>query len=306
MSARRTLVATASAKGERLDRFLAAQLADLSRSRLKALIDEGRVRVDGREAAPSHRLKGTESIDVEVPAPQPVALEPEAIPLQVVYQDSSLLVLDKPAGLVVHPGAGNRSGTLVNALLHHVKDLEGIGGELRPGIVHRLDKDTSGLMVVAKTQAALEALQRAFKGREVDKRYQALVAGQPPDAGEFDTLHGRDPKNRLRFTGRLKRGKRAVTRFTVARRFPGAALVEIELLTGRTHQIRMHFAEAGFPLLGDALYGGRKQAKSPFIARQALHASQLAFAHPRTGKRLSFRAPWPADFAQAIARLEQQ
>ena len=293
------------AKGERLDRFVVSQLPELSRARVQQLIEAGRVQVDGRPARASLRLKGSEAIDVEVPAPEPVALQAEAIPLQVVYQDPQLLVVDKPAGLVVHPGAGHRGGTLVNALLHHVKDLAGIGGQLRPGIVHRLDKDTSGLMVVAKTQGALEALQRAFAGREVDKRYQALVAGQPPDRGEFDTLHGRDPRNRLRFSGRVKRGKRALTRFSVSRRFEGAALVEIELLTGRTHQIRMHFAEAGFPLLGDALYGGRKQGRSPFIARQALHASALSFVHPESRKKLSFRSPMPTDFLEAIARLER-
>ncbi len=303
MSGERLLHPGPAARGERLDRFLASQLTGLSRSRLQALIAAGEVRVDGRPARASARLKGTEAISVNVPAPEPVALEPEAIPLSVVYQDKSLLVLDKPAGLVVHPGAGNRSGTLVNALLHHVKDLGGIGGELRPGIVHRLDKDTSGLMVVAKTQPALEALQRAFAGRAVDKRYLALVAGQPPDAGEFDTLHGRDPKNRLRFSSKVKRGKRAVTRFRVLRRFPEAALVEVELFTGRTHQIRMHFAEAGHPLLGDALYGGRRQQRSPYIGRQALHAFSLAFDHPKTGKRVSFRAEEPDDFREAYRRL---
>jgi 23S rRNA pseudouridine1911/1915/1917 synthase len=160
-------------------------------------------------------------------------------------------------------------------------------------------------MVVAKTQAALEALQKAFASRAVDKRYLALVAGQPPDSGEFDTLHGRDPRNRLRFSGKVKRGKRAVTRFTVVRRFKEAALVQIELLTGRTHQIRMHFAEAGFPLIGDALYGGRKQSKSPYIARQALHAAALSFVHPKSGKTVAFKAEPPKDFAQAIVRLSR-
>ncbi len=301
-----TLSAGPDAAGERLDRYLAQKLPELSRARVQALIDAGKVLVEGKPARASLRLHGAEAISVEVPAPEPIELLPEAIPLSVVFQDPQLLVLDKPAGLVVHPGAGNKGGTLVNALLHHVKDLAGIGGELRPGIVHRLDKDTSGLMVVAKTQGALEALQRAFASRAVEKRYLALVAGHPPDTGEFDTLHGRDPRNRLRFSGKVKRGKRAVTRFVVKRRFADAALVEIELLTGRTHQIRMHFAEAGFPLLGDALYGGKKQAKSPWIARQALHAARLAFAHPKTGKPLSFEAPPPADFAQAIVRLSKR
>jgi len=301
-----TLSAGPDAAGERLDRYLASKLPALSRARVQALIDEGKIHVDGKAARASLRLRGAEAIRVEIPAPEPIALLPEAIPLSVVFQDKQLLVLDKPAGLVVHPGAGNKGGTLVNALLHHVKDLAGIGGELRPGIVHRLDKDTSGLMVVAKTQAALEALQKAFASREVDKRYLALVAGQPPDSGQFDTLHGRDPKNRLRFSGKVKRGKRAVTRFTVVRRFKEAALVEIELLTGRTHQIRMHFAEGGFPLLGDALYGGRKQSKSPIIARQALHAARLSFVHPKTGKTVAFTAAPPKDFEQAMARLSKR
>ncbi|MFT3836449.1 MAG: RluA family pseudouridine synthase [Myxococcaceae bacterium] len=300
-----TLSVDPGAAGERLDRYVVSRISELSRARVQALIEAGQVRVDGKAARASHRLRGAETIEVEVPAPEPIELKPEAIPLSVVFQDKHLLVLDKPAGLVVHPGAGNKGGTLVNALLHHVKDLAGIGGELRPGIVHRLDKDTSGLMVVAKTQAALEALQKAFASREVDKRYLALVAGRPADSGEFDTLHGRDPRNRLKFSGRVKRGKQAVTRFAVRRRFAEAALVEIELLTGRTHQIRMHFAEAGFPLLGDALYGGRKQSKSPYIARQALHAASLSFAHPKTGKPLSFKAEPPADFARAISRLSR-
>ncbi len=235
--------------------------------------------------------------------------QPEDLPLRVLHEDRDLVVLDKAAGMVVHPAAGNWSGTLVNALLHRVKDLEGVGGELRPGIVHRLDKDTSGCLVVAKNERALAALQASFKAREVDKRYLALVSGSPPEKAELDTLYGRHPKDRKRFTGRVTTGKRALTRYAVVERFPDAALLEVELLTGRTHQIRVHLAEAGHPLLADGLYGRQRRAKGraleaqEAIGRQALHAWKLAFAHPRTGKRLAFEAPLPADFERALTVL---
>jgi 23S rRNA pseudouridine1911/1915/1917 synthase len=225
----------------------------------------------------------------------------------VVHEDRHVLVLDKAAGMVVHPGAGHTSGTVVNALLHHVKDLRGVGGELRPGIVHRLDKDTSGLLVIAKHDEALRALQAAFKSRAVKKTYLALVAGQPPAEGTFRTLHGRHPRQRQRFTGKVRQGKSAVTHFRVTERFGArAARVEIDLETGRTHQIRVHFSEAGFPLLGDELYGGRRARQPAVISRQALHAWKLSFAHPDTGQALSFTAPVPRDFRQAARALSSQ
>jgi 23S rRNA pseudouridine1911/1915/1917 synthase len=290
-------------RGQRLDAFLAARLSELSRSRLQALIAAGSVLVDGKPARASLRLRGPEVLEVVVPPPEPAEPEAEALPLTVVHQDASLLVVDKAAGMVVHPGAGHRSGTLVNALLHHVGDLQGVGGALRPGLVHRLDKDTSGLLVIAKTDQALRALQAAFQSHQVEKVYLALVFGQPPDAGTFDTLHGRHPTQRVRFSGRVARGKRAVTHFEVARRYQAGARVVVRLETGRTHQIRVHFSEAGHPLLGDPLYGNRVSAKVRVIGRQALHAWRLTFPHPVTGRRLAFEAPEPADLVAAEAQL---
>jgi 23S rRNA pseudouridine1911/1915/1917 synthase len=260
------------------------------------------------------RLRAGTEIVLRVPTPRPVELVAESLDLPVLYDDGDLVVIDKPAGVAVHPGAGISSGTVVHGLLHQVRDLAGIGGELRPGIVHRLDKDTSGCLVVAKTEPALRALQAAFKSRTVEKRYLALVHGAPREAGEFDTAYGRHPKDRKRFSSRLKEGRRAVTRWRVLERGPGVALVEVELLTGRTHQIRAHFADAGFPLLADALYGGRKrEARLPetsplrrasaAIGRQALHAASLAFAHPIRGAPIRCEAPLPADFRSALREL---
>ena len=297
------MVAGPEARGVRLDQFLAQARPELSRARIQALIEAGQVQIGGVRPKASLRLQGTEQIELTVPAPVAAVPQAEDLPLTVLFQDRDIAVLDKAAGMVVHPGAGHAAGTLVNALLHHVKDLKGIGGELRPGIVHRLDKDTSGLLVVAKHDVALRALQAAFKSREVEKTYLALVWGQPPDAGTFRTLHGRHPTRRTRFTGKVKVGKPAVTHFKVSKRFPTAALVEVGLETGRTHQIRVHFAEAGFPLLSDALYGTRSSRRPEVIGRQALHAWRLAFAHPRTGKPLSFTAPPPEDFQVAQRRL---
>jgi len=214
-------------------------------------------------------------------------------------------VLDKAAGMVVHPGAGHASGTLVNALLHHVVDLQGIGGATRPGLVHRLDKDTSGVLVIAKNDRALTALQESFKSREVEKTYLALVYGQPPAEGTFDTLHGRHPTNRLKFTAKVRTGKRAVTHFRVTQRFSLGAQVEVRLETGRTHQIRVHFAEAGFPLFGDSVYGTSSSRRVDVIERQALHALRLTFPHPRTGRSRTFEAPVPVDLELAQVRLTE-
>jgi 23S rRNA pseudouridine1911/1915/1917 synthase len=298
-----SLVAPPSARGERLDRFLAKSAEGLSRARLQALIDAGQVTVDGAPAHKALKLKGGEAIAWQVPAPAVSALLAEDLPLAVVYQDKDLLVVNKAAGMVVHPGAGHATGTLANAVLHRVKDLGGVGGALRPGLVHRLDKDTSGLLVIAKHDAALATLQAAFKAREVEKIYLALVAGRLPAAeGVFRTLHGRHPRNRQKFSSKVKTGKPAVTRWVRLEQFPKAALAQVHLETGRTHQIRVHFCDAGHPLLGDALYGGRKQAEG-VIGRQALHAQVLAFAHPRTGKPLRFEVPPPPDFLQALALL---
>lgn len=294
--------ATEADRGERADRFLSRRVPELSRSRIQALIEAGHITVDAVALKPSHRLRGDEQIRVEVPRAVEAAPQPEALPLKVLHDDADLLVVDKAAGMVVHPGAGHHSGTLVNALLHHVTDLKGVGGELRPGIVHRLDKDTSGVMVVAKHETALQALQRSFASREVEKVYLAIVAGHPPDEGTFHTLHGRHPVHRQRFTGRVRTGKVAITHYRVKQRLAGAALMEITLETGRTHQIRVHFSEAGHPLLADPIYGGRA-ARVEAVPRLALHAHRLAFDHPRTGRRLKVVAALPDDLAAAVRAL---
>jgi len=289
-------------RGERLDRAIASSLPELSRSRVQALLGAGRVQVDGKPGRASLRLKGGETLSVP---------EPEDLPLSVLHEDRDLLVLDKPAGLVVHPAAGHARGTLVNALLHHVSGLSGVGGVLRPGIVHRLDKETSGCLVVAKNHAALQALQRAFQDRTVEKTYLAIVHGHPPETGRLETLHSRHPRDRKRFTGRTKTGKPAVTTWRVRSRLHGAALLEVGLETGRTHQIRVHLSEMGHPLLGDALYGGtrkvdvRVKAVQAQLGRQALHAWKLAFPHPRTGKVVRCEAPIPTDLRAAIESLER-
>ena len=300
--------------GMRLDRILAARLPELSRARLQQLIADGSVRVTGAAAKASSRPRAGAEIEVRMPEPRPTELLPEDLRLPVLYQDDDLLVIDKPAGMAVHPGAGIASGTVVHGLLHQVRGLLGIGGELRPGIVHRLDKETSGCLAVAKTEAALRGLQAEFKSRGVEKRYLAIVHGSPADSGELDTLHGRHPVDRKRFSSKVREGRRAVTRWLVRERAPGAALVEVELLTGRTHQIRAHFADAGFPLLADALYGGRKREArlrpdaparraAEALGRQALHAWKLGFRHPRTGAPVHCQAPIPPDFRSALHEL---
>ncbi len=292
-----------------MDQHLARVFPDLTRSRIHSLIEAGHAQVEGRPAKPALRLKGGELLSLHVPAPVPALPVAEALPLSVLHEDKDLVVVDKAAGMVVHPGAGHASGTLVNALLHRVKDLAGVGGELRPGIVHRLDKDTTGCLVVAKHEKALVALQKAFKTRAVEKTYLALVHGKPKAEARLETLYGRHPVHRQRFTGKVKEGKPALTVYRVLEQFDGAALVEVELHTGRTHQIRVHLAEAGHPLLGDTVYGAGRKAKGlvaeaqEALGRQALHAWKLVLPHPRTGKALHLEAPLPEDFTAALALL---
>ena len=305
-----TFVVAASAAGRRLDLVLAAKFPEVSRTQFSRHVSEGAVTVNGQSAAPSRKLRAGDVIAWTPPAPRPsVELRAQDIPLQIVYEDASLVVLDKPAGLVVHPAAGHEDGTLVNALLAHCRDLRGIGGELRPGIVHRLDKDTSGLLVVAKDDATMVALGADFKIHRVRRVYDALVVGRPPRAaGKIDTLHGRDPHDRKRFTTRVKTGRRAITNWRLVEDLGRAALVQAELETGRTHQVRVHFAALGCPILGDSSYGrSPRDAAVREIAhtlgRQALHARVLGFFHPKTGAWLEFQSDPPADFAVALAGL---
>ena len=313
MSETRCLTAPAELAGLRLDVALTRLAPDLSRARVQRLLDEGHVRLGGRAAKPATRLRGGEEVVLTLPDPEPSGLVAQDLPLQVLFEDGDLLVLDKAPGMVVHPARGTPHSTVVNALLHRFGQASAPCERL--GLVHRLDKDTSGCLVVAKTEASLSALQAAFKRREVEKTYLALCHGRLAPEGRLDTPYGRHPGDRTRYTSRLREGtRRAVTAWRVREAFAGATLAEVALHTGRTHQIRVHLADQGHPLLADAAYGGRKrEARLPpgdpvrraaeAIGRQALHAWRLAFAHPRTGAPVRFEAPPPADFAAALAIL---
>ena len=283
---------------------------------MKRLLEQGLVRVAGRAVRASTRVRGGEAIALEIPPPEPTAAEPEDLPLTVLHEDRDLLVLDKAAGMVVHPARGSPRSTVVNALLFRLAGGAGLA-PTRLGLVHRLDKDTSGCLVVARTEAALKALQAQWKGRQVEKVYLALCHGALADQGRLDTPYGRHPRDRTRYTGRVDSARRAVTAWRVVERFGGrAALAEVTLHTGRTHQIRVHLAEAGHPLLADAVYGGtRREARLPAtdpvrlaaaaVGRQALHAARLGFEHPRTGRRMVFEAPLPQDMARALDVLRR-
>jgi 23S rRNA pseudouridine1911/1915/1917 synthase len=313
----RTYVVGQADAGLRLDRFLQARAPALSRARLQGLIASGHVRVEGGRARASHRLRVGAQVTVHIPPPEPVALVPEPFPLDIVHEDAHLLVVNKPVGLVVHPGAGHRAGTLVHALLAHCGPaLSGIGGTRRPGIVHRLDRGTSGLLVVAKTDAAHQALAQALKARTVERRYLALVHGRVPHAeGQVEAAIGRDPRDRLRMAVRPPgSGRPALTRYRVLERFAAPVpltWLEVTLGTGRTHQIRVHLAHLGFPVVGDRTYGRRGVAalgpglgaRVAALGGQALHAATLAFVHPATGARLRFAAPVPPALADLLAWL---
>ncbi|MDP9180233.1 MAG: RluA family pseudouridine synthase [Chloroflexota bacterium] len=286
--------------GERLDAFLARRLPELSRTNLKRLIDSGFVTIDGRVPKPSEKTREGVELTVEVPPPEELSLEPEAIPLTIVYQDSDLLVVDKPPGLTVHPAPGHPSGTLVNALLAACPDLQGISGTLRPGIVHRLDKDTSGLLVVAKNDRAMRALQSQLTERSVHKTYLALVQGVPkPREGQIEAPIGRNPRNRKKMAV-VDNGRESTTRYRVREELPGGyALLEVEPVTGRTHQIRVHLAAIGHPVFGDPLYG----RASELLGRQFLHAWKLAFRMPLGGREVEFESPLPPDLRAAFEEL---
>jgi 23S rRNA pseudouridine1911/1915/1917 synthase len=300
------LIAEPDAAGSRLDRWLAERVTELSRERLKSLIDEGRVRVAGRVPKPAYRLRGGEEIEVDVPPPAPETLEPEAIALDVVYEDDEVLVIDKPAGMVVHPGAGHARGTLAAAVLAHAPTTSGVGGARRPGVVHRLDKGTSGLLVIAKTPVAYESLTRQLAARTVSRRYLAVVVGRVrrPE-GVVDAPIGRHPHDRVRMAVRpAGAGKRAVTRYRVLERFSHHTYLEARLETGRTHQIRVHLASLGHPVVGDELYGRGGLTKPPIpLEGHALHAAALGFVHPITENRLEFAAPLPPRMDRLLSHL---
>ena len=295
---------TAPAGGGRLDLVLAEQVGDLSRSRLQRLIRDGRVNVDGAVSLkPGLRLSGGERLDVFIPPAEKAELQAESIPLEIVFEDSDVLILNKPAGIVVHPAAGHASRTLVNAVLAHAPQIPGVGGEIRPGVVHRLDKDTSGLIAFAKHDRAMDALQQQFARREVEKVYLALVDGAPATrSGRIETPIGRDPARRQRMSVQASgKGRLAVTLFAVLESFPKHTLLEVRPLTGRTHQIRVHLAFIDAPVVGDRVYGRRRPSLA--VERQMLHAFRLSLHLPGAAERRAFEAPLPADFQLALEEL---
>jgi len=303
----------------RLDQFLALSLSSVSRAQLKRLIDDQQVLVDGKPAKAGSKLKGGEVISVVLPEPEPVETSPQDIPLHILYEDSDLIVINKPAGLVVHPAPGHAGGTLVNALLFHCRDLSGIGGELRPGIVHRLDKDTSGVMVATKNDLSHQGLAAQFKQHSINRRYVALVHGLiTADSGSIDSPIGRHPTQRKKMSGQSSRGRRAVTRWRTLARFTEdrLTLVELALETGRTHQIRVHFSELNHPLVGDPMYGQKNRLATlkdaglrqllQQLGRQALHARLLGFNHPISGEYLEFSSPLPEDMRAIVFFLQHK
>jgi 23S rRNA pseudouridine1911/1915/1917 synthase len=297
--------------GLRLDRFLALQLPELSRTRIQLLVDEGRIHVDGIARKPSHRVERDDRVLVEIPSQLPPGVEPEDIPLEILYEDDQIAVVNKPAGMIVHPGAGTICGTLVAALLHRYGSggLSSVGGPLRPGIVHRLDKDTSGALVIARTDAAHKILVEAFRVRSVEKTYLALLHGNlKSEAGRIELPVARDVRRRSRMTARRREGRQARTDWRALWRVPGFTLVQAGLHTGRTHQIRVHFSAVGCPVVGDTLYGAPRQetvATEPLppLGRNFLHAARIAFSHPRTGKRLDMRAPLPLELTAYLRQI---
>ena len=309
-------VETAEA-GLRLDSYLALRFADHSRSFIAHLIRRELVKVDGKPCKPALKLRPGQCVSLQLPEPAPVDIIPESMDLEVLFEDAEMIVINKAAGVVVHPAAGHTTGTLVNGLLYHCPDLEGIGGEKRPGIVHRLDKDTSGALVVAKNNRAHKNLSAQFKERVIQKKYTALIAGTPgPDHGRIDLPVGRHPQDRKKMSTRNPAGRSAVTLWRVEQRFPGAALLDIDLKTGRTHQIRVHCQAMGHPIIGDTVYGKNKQVQAltrPWpmtwailrtVMRQMLHARQITLRHPRTGEGMTFCAPLPGDMAGVIGQLK--
>lgn len=304
---------------ERLDTYIVECLPDISRSQLKKLIDNGQVTLNGAATKASYKLKGGESIQVILPEPEPIEAIPEAIPLHILYEDQDLIVVNKSVGMVVHPAAGHSHGTLVNALLYHCSDLAGIGGELRPGIVHRIDKDTSGVIVVTKNDQSHQHLAAQFKDHSINRRYLALVHGSPDgNSGTIDQPIGRHPTQRKKMSGKARNSKRAVTHWKILKQYNvnRLGLLELQLETGRTHQIRVHFAEMNCPLVGDPLYGNRSRTTAikdmklrkliDQLQGQALHAQTLGFIHPTSGKYLEFSCEMPDTLQSIITYLDQK
>ena len=300
----RELTAATEHAGVRLDAFLSADGA-LTRSQAARLIAEGRVRVNGKPAAKSARLSGGETVTVDVPQLRETALPPQDIPLDVVYEDDDVIVVNKPTGLVVHPAPGHPDGTLVNALLHHCGDsLSGIGGEKRPGIVHRIDRDTSGLIIAAKNDAAHLALSAQLKDHSLSRTYECLVTGNmKQDSGTVDAPIGRSSADRKKMAV-VPTGRRAVTHWEVVARYPGVTHLHCRLETGRTHQIRVHMAHIGHPILGDTVYGAKKPV--PGLTGQCLHATGLRFIHPRTGEPVELHCPLPPEFTAMLQKLQNK
>lgn len=300
----------------RLDVFLSRRDLSLSRAQVQKLIEQGAVQAGSRPAKASHKVREGEAIHCEIPPATEYDVVPQDIPLSVIYEDEAILMVDKPAGMVVHPAPGHKEGTLVNAVLYHCRDLSGIGGVLRPGIVHRLDKDTSGLLVVAKSDRAHQALTGQFRRRLVKKTYHALVYGDMKgDQGIIDLPVGRHPEDRKKMSTRSRRGREAATRWQVIERYGAATLLHVEIETGRTHQIRVHLHALGYPVVGDSVYGSTRRVNTvgdtarraalKRMKRQALHAARLSFSHPVTGEWLTFTAPLPADMAELCRFLKR-
>ncbi len=308
------LVVPAERAGARLDRFLALELSEMSRTRIQELMDEGRVLVDGAVMKPSHKVEEGATIVIDIPPILPAGVDAENIPLDLIYEDEDVAVINKPAGMIVHPGAGADTGTLVAALLHRfggVNGLSTIGGPLRSGIVHRLDKETSGAIVIARTDAAHRNLVKDFQSRFVEKTYVALLHGKlKGERGTVDLPVARDLHRRARMTARRREGREARTDWKARLRLDGFTLIEADLHTGRTHQIRVHFSALGAPVVGDTLYGAPRQERVgtiqlPLLGRNFLHAARIAFTHPRTGRRMQFRAPIAEELVVYVKALGQ-
>lgn len=308
MNARQALDVKDGQEGVRLDVWLTRRLTGISRSRIQQLIRAGLITINALPAKESHKTKPGERIEVYIPPPRRVELKAENIPLNIVFEDDFLIVIAKPAGMVVHPAPGHAGGTLVNAILHHCSSLGGIGGELRPGIVHRLDKDTSGVIVAAKTDAAMASLAGQFKRRSIHKEYLAIVRGvlSPPN-GIIETLIGRHATDRKKMAAGTEKGRLAVTRYATLETFQKHSLARLHPETGRTHQIRVHLAHMGHPVIGDTKYGGSSSGELPVaVGRQMLHAHKISFIHPGTGKIMEFSAPMPDDMARLLDCLRHR